>query len=80
MTTSARAIARAPRARPRGFLARAWGRLARFARDERATSDVEYILITAMVVLPMFVIPPLLIRSHSHFYDRLALWIDLPVP
>ncbi len=55
-------------------------RLREFGRDERATSDVEYILITAMVVLPMFVVPPLLIRSHSHFYDRIAFWIDLPVP
>ncbi len=80
MPAALRPIPRAPRARTRGFLERAWRRLARFPRDERATSDVEYILITAMVVLPMFVVPPLLISSHSNFYDRLALWIDLPVP
>jgi hypothetical protein len=61
-----------------------WRRIARrlreFAADERATSDVEYILITAMVVLPLFVVPPLLIRSHSRYYDRVAFWVDLPVP
>jgi hypothetical protein len=62
-------------------LARRLGRrLARLRVDERATSDVEYILVTAMVVLPLFVIPPLVIRANLAWFDRTGWWINLPFP
>jgi hypothetical protein len=55
-------------------------RLRRFATDRRATSDVEYILLTGMVVFLLFAIPPLLIRGNAAFFDRVGLWINLPFP
>lgn len=58
----------------------AWNALQRLLADERATSDVEYILISAMVVLPLFAVPPLLISANTDFYHRVEPWIDLPFP
>jgi hypothetical protein len=55
-------------------------RLKRLVADRRATSDVEYILLTSMVVFLLFVIPPLLIRGNKAFFDRVGLWINLPFP
>lgn len=55
-------------------------RLRRLIADRRATSDVEYILLTSMVVFLLFVIPPLLIRGNAAFFDRVGLWINLPFP
>jgi hypothetical protein len=55
-------------------------RLRRFGADRRATSDVEYILLTGMVVFLLFVIPPLLIRGNAAFFDRVGLWVNLPFP
>ncbi len=48
--------------------------------DERATSDVEYILLTAMVVLPLFAVPPLIMSANVDFFDRVEPWVDLPFP
>ena len=58
-------------------LGRAFSRL---LADERATSDVEYILLTAFVVLPLFAVPPLIISANADFYHRAQPWIDLPFP
>jgi hypothetical protein len=59
----------------------AWARrLRRLAADQRATSDVEYVLVTAMVVLPLFVIPPMLIRENVAWFERTGWWINLPFP
>ena len=55
-------------------------RLRRLIADRRATSDVEYILLTSMVVFLLFVIPPLLIRGNAAFFSRVGLWINLPFP
>lgn len=60
-----------------------WGlgrALRRLLADEQATSDVEYILLTAMVVLPLFAVPPLIISANASFYHRAQPWIDLPFP
>lgn len=55
-------------------------RLRRLGADQRATSDVEYILVTAMVILPMLVIPPMVIRANVAWFDRTGWWINLPYP
>ena len=53
----------------------------RFLADERATSDVEYILLTALIVIPLFLtVPPLIISANADFYHRAQPWIDLPFP
>ena len=52
----------------------------RFHDDERATSDVEYVLLTAMVILPLFAVPPLIIDANVSFFHRVEPWIDLPFP
>ena len=52
----------------------------RLLADESGTSDVEYILLTAMIILPMFALPPLIIDANAHFYHRLEPWTDLPFP
>jgi len=54
--------------------------LRRLLADEQATSDVEYILLTAFVVLPLFAVPPLIISANADFYHRAQPWIDLPFP
>ena len=59
---------------------RLWTRLRRIASDERATSDVEYILLTATVVFMLFVIPPMIILANQVFFRRMSLWINLPFP
>jgi hypothetical protein len=55
-------------------------RLRRFLKAEEATSDVEYILLTATVVLPLFAVPPLLIDANVRFFDRVSFWVHLPFP
>ena len=55
-------------------------RARRFLIDGRATSDLEYILLTATVVFMLFVIPPMIIRANSIYFRRLSLWINLPFP
>ena len=67
-------------ARPVSGLRRVWARLRALPSDDRATSDVEYILLTAMVILPMFAIPPLLISVNVFFFERFSLWVNLPFP
>lgn len=52
----------------------------RFLADEQATSDVEYILLTAMVVLPLFAVPPLMMSANSDFFHRVEPWMNLPFP
>ncbi|MFV1959995.1 MAG: hypothetical protein ACC662_11360 [Planctomycetota bacterium] len=54
--------------------------LGRLLHDEQATSDVEYILLTALVVLPLFAVPALIISANVDFYHRAQPWIDLPFP
>jgi len=61
-------------------LARLRRRVRRFAFDERATSDVEYILLTATVVFLLFVIPPMIIRANAIVFRRISLWVNLPFP
>lgn len=56
------------------------GRLARFHRAEEATSDVEYVLLTAMVVLPLFVLPFIMIRANRDVFGRVSHWTHLPYP
>jgi hypothetical protein len=60
--------------------ARAWARLRRLPADERATSDVEYVLVTAMVILPLFVLPPFVIRANLEWFRKTGWWINLPFP
>ena len=55
-------------------------RIRRFFLDERATSDVEYILLTATVVFMLFVIPPMIIKANAVFFRRVSLWVNLPFP
>lgn len=55
-------------------------RIRRFLLDERATSDVEYILLTATVVFMLFVIPPMIIKANVVFFRRVSLWVNLPFP
>ena len=55
-------------------------RALRLVADERATSDVEYILLTATVVFMLFVIPPMIIKANSVYFRRVSLWINLPFP
>ena len=55
-------------------------RIRRFLLDERATSDVEYILLTATVVFMLFVIPPMIIKANAVFFRRVSLWVNLPFP
>ena len=66
--------------RPGSGWRRAWARLRSLPADDRATSDVEYILLTAMVILPMFAIPPMLISVNVFFFERFSLWVNLPFP
>ena len=61
-------------------VARIRRRLLRFAFDERATSDVEYILLTATVVFMLFVIPPMIIKANGVVFRRISLWVNLPFP
>ena len=52
----------------------------RLLADETATSDVEYVLLTAMVILPLFAVPPLIIDANVSFFHRVEPWTDLPFP
>jgi len=52
-----------------------------FHRDERATSDVEYILLTGLVVpLIFFTVPPLLMLGNSEFFRLIHIFVNLPFP
>ena len=55
-------------------------RVLRFLTDDQATSDIEYILLTATIVFMLFVIPPMIIRANSIHFRRLSLWINFPFP
>ena len=56
-------------------------RVRRFAADEEGSSEVETILILALVVLPLTaVIPVLLVKSFVDFWGRIGWWINLPFP
>ena len=56
-------------------------RLRRFLGDESATSDVEYILISGLVVPPIFLgIPPLLMAANFDLFQRIHIWVNLPFP
>lgn len=58
-----------------------WARCRRLLRDEEASTEVEYLLITGMVVVPMFLaIPPMLISVTVDYFDRIHFWINLPIP
>ena len=48
--------------------------------DENGTSDVEYILITAFIVLPLFAMPALIMRTNAWFFERVVTWTNLPFP
>ena len=53
----------------------------RFFRDESGTSDVEYVLITALVVPPLLiVVPPLLMAANYVMFDRIHFWVNMPFP
>jgi hypothetical protein len=54
--------------------------LARLAHCESGTSDVEYVLLTALVVLPLLVVPPLLIKGNVWVFERISGWMSLPYP
>jgi hypothetical protein len=49
-------------------------------RDDHGTSDVEYILLTALIVIPLLVVPALIIQSNRAFWDRVSYWTSLPFP
>lgn len=66
--------------RPATGWRRVWARLRALPADDGATSDVEYILLTAMVILPMFAIPPMLISVNVFFFERFSFWVNLPFP
>ena len=56
-------------------------RLRRFASDESGSSEVEYILLTALIVLPMSVLLfYLLVSSFAFYFGRVGWWINLPFP
>ena len=57
-----------------------WRQVGDFLRDEQATSDVEYILLTAMVIFPLFVVPPMIMDTNSTFFHRVEPWVNLPFP
>ena len=56
------------------------GEVRRLLADERATSDVEYVLLTAMVIFPLFAVPPMIIDANVSFFHRVEPWTDLPFP
>ncbi len=56
-------------------------RLRRFLSDDRATSDVEYILLVALVILPLcLIIPYVIIDTNASFFDRINIFVNLPFP
>ena len=56
-------------------------RARRFVSDESGSSEVEYILLTALIVLPMSVLFfYLLVSSFAFYFGRVGWWINLPFP
>lgn len=56
-------------------------RCRRFVRDESGSSEVEYLLLTGAIVLPLSVfLSSLLIRSFAIWFGRIGWWINLPFP
>lgn len=47
---------------------------------ESGTSDVEYVLLLTLVVLPLMIVPPLLIKGNIWFFERASAWLSLPYP
>jgi Flp pilus assembly pilin Flp len=54
--------------------------LRRFVADERGTSDVEYVLLTAMVVLPILSISYFPMKANQAVFGRVAPWTHVPFP
>lgn len=55
--------------------------LRRFAADESGSSEVEYLLLTGAIVLPLAVLlSSLLITSFTVWFGRIGWWINLPFP
>ena len=54
--------------------------LSKLWSDESGSSAVETVLLTALVVLPLLVLPPLIVRSNAIVFDRIAPWTNLPFP
>ena len=55
-------------------------RLRKLGGDDAGTSDVEYVLITALIVLPLFAIPTLIMRANYWYFERVVTWTNLPFP
>ena len=65
----------------RGFGSIVARRVRRFPSDESGSSEVESILILALVVMPLTaIIPIILIKSFTEFFGRVGWWINLPFP
>ena len=63
------------------MMSRVGHRLRRFASEEAGSSEVEYILLTAFIVLPLSVVFFYLLTSSFAFYfGRIGWWINLPFP
>jgi Flp pilus assembly pilin Flp len=55
--------------------------LRRFCLEESGSSEVEFILLTAFVVVPLtFVLPAYLVGTFRGAYGRIGWWINLPIP
>jgi len=52
-----------------------------FVSDESGSSEVEYLLLTGAIVLPLSVLlSSLLVSSFAIWFGRLGWWINLPFP
>ena len=52
-----------------------------FASDESGSSEVEYLLLTGAIVLPLSeLLSSLLITSFTVWFGRIGWWINLPFP
>jgi Flp pilus assembly pilin Flp len=55
--------------------------LLRLLREDTGSSEVEFILLTAFVVIPLTVVlPGYLVLTFRHAYERIGWWINLPIP
>jgi Flp pilus assembly pilin Flp len=54
--------------------------LRRFHRAQRGTSDVEYFLLTGLIVLPLLVVPWMVKDANRAVFHRIGQWIHLPFP
>ncbi len=52
-----------------------------FVADESGSSEVEYLLLTGAIVLPLSVLlSSLLVSSFTVWFGRIGWWINLPFP